>query len=201
MDPYGKRELLAFFDRQLRDHGDSPLALRWTVAGQLRRYEAFLALLGNLEGRSLLDFGCGKGDLLGFLRRHGARCAYTGVDVNEGLIALARRKHPGAEFLCRDLEEEPIGRRFDVVVACGVFNLRIGGIADTMRDGLRLLWSLATGELHADFLSAGTAQRDVELHYVDPEELASFARAELDPRAEVREDLVPGTVFLSVRRS
>ena len=203
MDPYGKRELLAFFDRQLRDHGDAPQALRWTAAGQLRRFEAFLGLLGGagaLDGRTVLDFGCGKGDLLEFLRGRGARCAYTGVDVNAGLVDLARRKHPGAEFLCRDLEEEPLERRFDLVVACGVFNLRIGGIADATRDALRLLFGMAGEALHASFLSARAPHHDVELHYVDPAQLERFALAELSPLVETREGLVPGDLFLSVRR-
>jgi SAM-dependent methyltransferase len=200
MDPYGKRELLAFFDRQLRDHGDAPQALRWTAAGQRGRYEAFLGLIGPLEGRSLLDFGCGKGDLLSFLEERGVRCSYTGVDVNEGLVALARRKHPGAQFLCRDLEEDPLPRRFDVVVACGVFNLRIGGIAEAVREGLRVLWAMTSGALHANFLSSRAGGGDVELHYLDPGELERFAREEISPGAEVREDLYPGDLFLTARR-
>src|SRR5512139_2734515 len=130
VDPYGKREVLEFFGRHLRLHGDAPQAVRWTEKGQRARYEAFLALCGDLNGRSLLDFGCGKGDLFGFLRGRGVACAYTGVDIHPELIALARGKHPGAEFLARDIEEEPLGRTFDVVVACGVFNLRVGGIQD-----------------------------------------------------------------------
>lgn len=157
-------------------------------------------MLGDLRGRSLLDFGCGKGDLLSFLAGRGAQCAYTGVDVNAGLVELARRKHPGAEFLCRDLEEEPLARRFDVVVACGVFNLRIGGIAEAVRGGLRTLWALTGGELHVNFLSSRVPRRELELHYLDPDELARFARDELSPGAQVREDLFPGDLFLAVRR-
>lgn len=200
MDPYGKRELLAFYDRHLRDHGDSPRAVRWTPEGQRRRYEAFLGLLGDLRGRSLLDFGCGTGDFLGFLRGRGAACSYTGVDVNPNLVALARRKFPGAEFLALDLEEEPFERSFDVVVACGVFNLRIGGIADSVPAVLRRLFALCRGSLHANFLTALAPRHDIELHYADPAELLRFALAELSPRVTLRHGLVPEDVFLSVER-
>jgi SAM-dependent methyltransferase len=200
MDPYGKREVLDCFGRHLARHGDAPQAVRWTEKGQRARYEAFHALCGDLAGKSLLDFGCGKGDFLGFLRGRGVDCAYTGVDLHPGLIALAREKHPGAEFLARDVEEEPLGRSFDVVVACGVFNLRVGGIQETLESALPLLFAAAREALHANFLSARAPHKDVELHYVDPAWLLAFARERLSPGAEVREDLHPDDVFLTVRR-
>jgi SAM-dependent methyltransferase len=200
MDPYGKRELLDCFGRHLRHHGDTPQAVRWTVRGQRARYEAFLSICGDLEGKTLLDFGCGKGDFLGFLRAHGVGCAYTGVDIHPDLIALARGKHPEAEFVVQDIEEEPLGRSFDVVVACGVFNLRVGGIGETVEALLPLLFGCAQEALHANFLSARAPHKDVELHYVDPAWLRAFAREHLSPAAEVREDLVPDDVFLTVRR-
>jgi len=71
VDPYGKREILDCFGRHLRHHGDTPQAVRWTVKGQQLRYQAFLGLCGDLAGKSVLDFGCGKGDLYGFSRAHG----------------------------------------------------------------------------------------------------------------------------------
>ena len=200
MDPYGKKELLDFYGRHLRDHCDAPQAVRWTGRGQRQRYETFLALCGDLNGKSLLDFGCGKGDFLGFLREREVACAYSGVDVHPGLIALARAKHPDAEFLVRDIEEEPLGRTFDVVVACGVFNLRVGGIRENIESVLPLLFDCAREALHVNFLSARAPRHDVELHYVDPAWLFSFARERLSPHAEAREDLVPDDVFLSVRR-
>jgi len=200
MDPYGKRELLAFYDRQLRDHGDRPQAVRWTPEGQRRRYEALLGVLGDLSGKTLLDFGCGKGDFFGFLRERGSGAAYCGVDVNPGLIELARTKYPETEFLVLDIEETPLDRRFDSVLACGVFNLRIGGIADAVRATLPLLFAGCREALHVNFLSARTPQHDVELYYADPLELLHFAHDELSPTAVVREDFVPDDLLLSVRR-
>jgi len=199
MDPYGKREMLDFYGRHLRHHGDTPQAVRWTARGQQRRYEAFLAVCGNLSGKSVLDFGCGKGDFLGFLQSLGVSCSYTGVDIHPDLIALARGKHPEAEFIATDIEEEPLERTFDVVLACGVFNLRIGGIGESVEAILPLLFGYAREALHANFLSARAPRHDVELHYVDPAWLLAFAREKLSPTATVREDLVFDDVFLTVR--
>jgi 2-polyprenyl-3-methyl-5-hydroxy-6-metoxy-1,4-benzoquinol methylase len=71
MDPLGKKELLSFYGRHLRDFGDSPQAVRWTPEGQIRRYETLLSITGDLSGKTILDFGCGKGDLFGFLKDKG----------------------------------------------------------------------------------------------------------------------------------
>lgn len=200
MDPYGKQELLSFFDRHLRDHGDTPQAVRWTPAGQRRRYEAFRGIIGKLEGKSLLDFGCGKGDFYGFLRDQGDTGAFCGVDVNPGLTALARRKYPEAEFLTLDIEEAPWQRRFDVVVACGVFNLRIGGIAASHRETIKALYDLCRESLHLNFLTARTPRQDVELFYVEPADLLRFSLEELSPRVTLSHGLVPEDLFLSVFR-
>jgi SAM-dependent methyltransferase len=201
MDPYGKQELLSFFDRHLRDHGDTPSAVRWTPEGQRRRYESFQGFIGDLAGKSLLDFGCGKGDFYGFLRGQGETGDYCGIDVNAGLTSLARRKYPEAEFLTLDVEEVSLERRFDVVVACGVFNLRIGGIAESMRETVKTLYGLCRESLHLNFLTARAPQHDVELFYIDPADLLCFALEELSPIVTLRHGFVPDDVYLSVFRS
>ncbi|GBE02266.1 hypothetical protein BMS3Bbin06_00254 [bacterium BMS3Bbin06] len=54
MDPFGKEELIAFYNRHLRDFGDSPMSVRWTPAGQRRRYEILLQIAGDINGKNLL---------------------------------------------------------------------------------------------------------------------------------------------------
>jgi SAM-dependent methyltransferase len=51
-----------------------------------------LDLLGDVEGREVLDAGCGEGFLARVLAARGAHV--TGIDVSARLIALARAKNP-----------------------------------------------------------------------------------------------------------
>jgi SAM-dependent methyltransferase len=201
MDPYGKNELITFYNRHLNDFGDHPQAVRWTPEGQLLRYEAFLNITGDLPGKSVLDFGCGKGDFYGFLKSKGISPDYCGIDVNENLIRFAGSKYPDGEFIAADLEEDPFDRTFDIVMACGVFNLRIGGIKESMENLLKKLFALCREAFHFDALSYYTARRDVELHYVMPEEMLKFALNELSSRVIVRHDWVKGDFFMSLYRS
>lgn len=198
MDPYGREELLAFYDRHLEKHGDHPEAVRWTAVGQQRRYLAILKAAGDLTGKEILDFGCGKGDLYTFFRESGRPVGYCGIDVNANMVDLARRKHPEAEFLVHDIEEAPLDRLFDVILVCGVFNLRIAGIAESLRSSLKKLMPLCREGLHLNVPSARTVHKDLELHYEEPEELLAFARRELSPAAILHDNLVEDDLFLSV---
>jgi SAM-dependent methyltransferase len=198
MDPLGKKELLIFYDRHLKDFGDSPQAVRWTPEGQLRRYEMFISVTGDLSGKSMLDFGCGKGDFYGFLKERGCFPSYCGIDVNAKLITLAMSKYPEAEFIELDIDEDELSRQFDVIILCGVFNLRIAGIEESSRLILKKLFSCCREAMHVNFLSYDTPQRSVELFYVKPEEIRQFAAAELSPSVTLRHDTED--IFLSVFR-
>jgi SAM-dependent methyltransferase len=196
MDPLGKQELLNFYDRHLRDFGDTPQAVRWTPEGQMMRYKTLLTVTGDLSGKSILDFGCGKGDLYGFFRNNGLSVSYCGIDVNENLIALAQRKYPNARFIATDIDEYPFDLRFDVIMAIGVFNLRIAGIQDSMQCLLKRLFRLCRESLHANFLSYYVPRRNVELFYVRPEEILTFAITEMSPTVTVKH--LQEDIFLSV---
>ncbi len=86
------------------------------------------------------------------------------------------------------------------MVACGVFNLRIGGIAASHRETTKTLYGLCRESLHLNFLTARSPQHDVELHYVEPVDLLRFALEELSSKVVLRHGLVPDDVYLSVYR-
>jgi SAM-dependent methyltransferase len=198
MDPLGKKELLYFYDRHLKDFGDSPQAVRWTPEGQRRRYETLLKIAGDLSEKKVLDFGCGKGDLYGFMKERERFRQYCGIDINENLIDLARNKYPEAEFIAMDIEEEDFDRIFDTIFVCGVFNLRVAGIEETMKNVLKILFKLCGEALHVNLLTYYVPQRSVELFYVKPEEILRFVITELSPSAILRHGIIKEDFFLSV---
>ena len=70
----------------------------------------------------------------------------------------------------------------------------------SLRETVKILFGLCRESLHVNFLSARTPRQDVELFYVDPVDLLSFALNDLSPRVTLRHGLVPDDVFLSVHR-
>jgi SAM-dependent methyltransferase len=111
---------------------------------QTARFE-ILARYVNLTGRSLLDVGCGLGDLVDFLRRKKIPVQYTGVDVVEEMLVRARREHPRERFLRADLFTnsaggDPLkGETFDVVFCSGALNLNLGNNLEFLPRALRRL--------------------------------------------------------------
>ena len=64
------------------------------------------------QARTLLDVACGTGQHIA--RLVGLEC--TGVDLDPELLVVARRRCPGATFVCADMRALALGDRFDVVM-------------------------------------------------------------------------------------
>ena len=199
MDPLGKKELLAFYDRHLKDFGDRPESVRWTPGGQRRRYKTLLEMAGDISGKNILDFGCGKGDFYGFLKEKGITARYCGIDINNNFIALAKSKFPEAEFLAMDIDDVKMDREFDIVFICGVFNLRIAGIEESLKDILQKLSHSYRESLYGNFLSWYVPQRTVELFYVKPEEILQFVLNNISRSVVLRH--MNEDIFLSIYKS
>ncbi|MEJ7912099.1 MAG: class I SAM-dependent methyltransferase [Chitinophagaceae bacterium] len=68
----------------------------------------------NPGARTLLDVGCGTGKHLAFLQQ-----AYVaeGLDLNAGLLGIARERCPSVTFHEADMTAFSLGKTFDVVVS------------------------------------------------------------------------------------
>jgi len=189
MDDLAREYVISFYDKTLRMFGERPEALRWTFSGQLRHYEALLDI-GDIEGRKILDFGCGKGDFYRFLRERNISVRYSGFDINENLISMAREKNPGVPFMVFDMEKDTIEEDFDYIFLCGVFNLNVQGIRETISKTLKTLFGHCRIGLAFNALSTHNPKKDFELHYVSPEEMFSFGVENLSPFVSLRHDRI-----------
>ncbi|MET9629629.1 class I SAM-dependent methyltransferase [Lentzea sp. NPDC006480] len=109
---------------------------------------AMLALAGDVTGRRILDAGCGSGPLLAALRGRGA--VVSGFDLSAGMLALARRRVPGADLRVADLAE-PLpyaDAAFDDVIASlvlhylGDWGPALAELHRVLKPGGRLLISI-----------------------------------------------------------
>ncbi|MBF0539205.1 MAG: class I SAM-dependent methyltransferase [Nitrospirae bacterium] len=194
-----KEYLVSFYDNTLRMHGDRPEALRWTSPGQMLHYEGLVDTDDVIAGR-VLDYGCGKGDLYPFLRQKGYRIQYTGMDINPGLIAKAKEKYPDTRFMVFDIEEDELTEDFDYIFLCGVFNLKVEGIEETIKRVLRRLFKRCRKTLVFNGLSAHNPAQSYELFYIYPETLVNFALSELSPSISLRHDILPYDFFLFINK-
>lgn len=69
-------------------------------------------------GASVLEIGCGTGDLLAALRP----TTGVGVDFSAEMVRRARERHPELTFVAADAHELDLGQRFDYIVLSDVVN-------------------------------------------------------------------------------
>jgi hypothetical protein len=90
---------------------------------------------------------------------------------------------------------------FDYIFLCGVFNLKVNGIDETIKNVLKMLFEHCGTALAFSALSADCRKKDFELHYVDIQEIVKFAKTELSPNAVIRQGRVPDDFTLFIYKS
>lgn len=108
------------YSRERIHHWDSLALLpgRWKAGGAYHRRLAEFYRFLIPEGASVLEIGCGAGDLLAAVKP----ARGVGVDFSPKMITLARSRHPELEFLERDAHNLRINERFDFIILSDLVN-------------------------------------------------------------------------------
>jgi len=201
MDDLTKEHIIDVYSKSLMLHGPSKSeAVFWSNKGQSARFNAIASLVPYKSGLSLLDYGCGLGDLHSHLRTSGFDIAYTGMDINPTLIEAARSKHPGVQFKVHDIERGGLSGSFDISVLCGVFNYKAEGVNESFINTLRLLMGKTRMRLIATALSSRAERKQYDLNYHDPDELLATLKSEVSHKAWIDVETVPDGIVIVIER-
>jgi SAM-dependent methyltransferase len=141
---------------EARQHGAKGIhALLWTSKeGQVIRFDV-IARSCPLAGKRILDVGCGRADLLGYLLERGIVPAhYTGMEMIPATIRSARRrKYERCAIVAADFVREPEKLKVgaDVVIFSGSLNTLT---RPQFYSTLRAAWEAAGECLVFNFLSS-----------------------------------------------
>jgi SAM-dependent methyltransferase len=180
----------ALFDK----YDDAPEAVQQkSAAEQARR---FILLTRDIPGdASIVDVGCGLGDMLPFLRAHGYTGAYLGLDLLPEFIATARVKHnalASAEFREFDFDRDVIPSGYDYALVSGAFNNKLPGDAN-LKSILRVVGMLVENVRQGvafNALSTHVEFKDEELFYISPEFLFDHIRENVSKYVTLKHDYV-----------
>lgn len=156
-DDERRRERLAAYHGDFVGASDAARRVGWRGIRDQRLRFALCSDAAHDVARlaSVLDVGCGEGDLAAFVRARGFTGEYVGIDLLDSMIAAAQQRHPRERFVTGDLLTTTIAptasARFDLVVACGALSVRVSDdeaeserFIDAM---LRRMWALTDGAL------------------------------------------------------
>ena len=170
-----QEQLENHYNPRLEKYTETHRILDWeSREAQMARFRVLLSSV-PLEGKSLLDVGCGCGDLLALLKEEGIRAEYTGVDILPGMIEKARDLHCSDCFLCGDIFENPgiCRKSYDVVFTSGIFNLNLGNNQAFFHRALDVFTELAGSALVINLLDEASPDRDDRYFYFSPEKAAA----------------------------
>lgn len=104
----------AIYDREAEGYDDR----RAKVLFEKPWLDRFLARLP--PSPEVLDAGCGAGNPIGaYLLSKG--CRLTGMDIAPGMLAIAKKRFPQAEWLHGDMRTLALGRQFDGIISWDAF--------------------------------------------------------------------------------
>jgi SAM-dependent methyltransferase len=175
----------------------------------------FAVLVDNvpLDGRTLLDVGCGLGDLWAYLKGCGISADYCGVDLLEEMAAAAGSRNPDARFVCGDIFNININmdrdaavfapdERFDVVFCSGMLNLELGNNTEFLPAALARMLKLSREHMVVNLLHARNEMRYPHCTYYDPDEVIKILE-QMPCKVRLIDDYLPNdfTVICSVDKN
>jgi SAM-dependent methyltransferase len=198
VDNPDRLKILQYHETRIRAHGlRSAMALGWNIpANQQVRFE-MLAEIAALDNKSVLDVGCGRGDLRAYLGGKFASVQYTGIEHLEEFLVIAKKLYgrlPGTKFILADFWTTPIPPS-DFILASGALNYA-NSDPDFIYKQISRLYAAAVEGFGFNLLSkVGYPPGDLRAH--DPDDILSYCRT-LSKRVRYRDGYLDGdyTIFM-----
>ena len=119
-----KTRVLQEYNEAYQKHGYSPKTVLWGKEEKQNIRLEVLTSMYDFEGKSVLDIGCGFGDLNKILSKKYKDYKYLGTDINEQLVKEANEMNKDMEninFTVGDFGEYEFDQKLDYAVLSGTF--------------------------------------------------------------------------------
>lgn len=181
------------------EHGRTEQALCCTKNKQGIRYTGLTRYM-TAERATVLDFGCGLGDLKVWLGEKRPTYTYSGVDILEDFIFSNQQTFGPGIFKAISSPRDVTGR-YDYCVLSGVFNMRTLGEAEhkaLIEDTLQVLFEKVNIALAVDFLSTDVDFMHPQGHHQSPAATAEFVNSKLSRRWTLDKTYLPYEYCITV---
>jgi len=118
------QEIRKYFLDCFSKFGPEPKGLNWnSIEAQEIRFEQICKVIDFSTPFSIIDYGCGYGSLIDFLKLRKQEFSYTGYEIVEEMIVKGRELHLDEwKYFFTNNESELM--KSDYVVESGVFNVK-----------------------------------------------------------------------------
>ncbi|HRO41238.1 MAG TPA: class I SAM-dependent methyltransferase [Flavipsychrobacter sp.] len=185
-----------YYSQKIISHGTTSQGVDWnSKESQYLRFRQLCKVIDKQQDYSILDYGCGYGELINFLTEEANTFTrYIGFDISdemvakaEGLFGKTNRNISFTNALSDDVH--------DYVVASGIFNvkLNLADGSDWLEYILQTLKTINQRTSKGFAFNALTKYSDKEymkdyLYYADPLELFDFCKREFSRNVALLHD-------------
>jgi len=189
-----KADTIDRYSKRYREFGYSPKALGWDKGKQDIRFDVLTSLY-NCKGKTILDIGCGFGDMnITLMARYPDQYRYIGIDLVPELIHEARQRYANdsirfieGDFMTVDIDESP-----DFVIASGTFNHKLKNTDNyaLIEAAMSRAFTLSSDGFAFDFLSDKVNYPLTHTFHAGPERILSLAY-QFSRNVVLRNDYMP----------
>lgn len=168
---------LNIYQNKFKKFGVDHKSLLWKSRGAAhQRFRQFWAEI-DFTNKSVLDVGCGFGEFGKFLVKRYKGVDYMGVDIVPEFIEEARKQLPSCQFEVKDLFNDEIREKFDVVIASGVLNSNVENNMEYRQSAIKKMFDLTSHVLAFNMLGSHPApanKKDSNIWYSDSLEILGY---------------------------
>jgi SAM-dependent methyltransferase len=113
-----------YYSEKIKTHGPTPSGVDWnSIESQYLRFGQLSKIFEDEYGSfSVLDYGCGFGSFLDYLRNQFKEFSYSGFDISAEMITEAIKRYPPGPKISWTID--PVIEKHDYLVGSGLFNVR-----------------------------------------------------------------------------
>jgi len=202
MTPEKRKRIIDKHRDSLKRNGYHPHTLYWSSREiQQLRFE-ILSRIGTQNGDSVLDVGCGFGDLFAYFQARDIHTRYLGLDLSTDILQKAEELYPQARFFNGDLFDlSPAEQSYDYVMLSGALNEEMNDEGNYAKSIIKRMYQSCRKGLAFNLLSCRdevTARR-WDLQSFDADEILAFCCG-LGAQCELIDDYIDNDFTILMRR-
>lgn len=183
-----QKRIRDFYEGALETYGTDPRSVHWaSEESQKIRFEV-LNKIADLNGKRVLDVGCGLGDLYKFFITKEIPVEYAGIDIVPIFVARAQERFPDATFRVADIFS--VNEQYDYVLASGALNFAVVDSKEYYFSMIKKMLECAASGLAFNMLNKAEHSNDETYVSYDIDEVVAYCKT-LTDKVVVLADYLP----------
>ena len=182
--------LKEYYQNRFKKYGASPTTIQHiSKESQFKRFKILLAIAEEIG--SIIDVGCGLGDLLEFLLDKEYTGKYLGLDFVDEFIEFSNEKYKditNAKFMKFDFTKDQLPEDYNYLFLSTVFNNKMDNNEEFMLQTIHKMFTACQKGVTFNAMSTYVDYRDEKLYYSDPLKIFDYCKRNLSRQIVLRHD-------------